>query len=184
MEDGIKLVIFDLDGTLIKLPVNYAKLRHEIAEILGVDKIDSIIKNLSSIKDDKRKRVFSLWDELELEALPNMKEVAEGIEVYNKFYDKIKCLVTLQGIRVVERILERTGLYFDYIVTREISLVRSEQIKVIVERFGVNPKNILMIGDRESDKDAAETIGCKFTFVKGNAVHNLVKKFSDGGEVI
>jgi HAD superfamily hydrolase (TIGR01549 family) len=166
MENNIKLVIFDLDGTLVHLPVDYSRLRREISRILGISKMNSILEVLSNINDDAKKKIFDIWDNLELEALSNMRESAEGIKIYNKFHGKIKCLVTLQGKRVVEKIIKKMGLVFDHIVTREISLVRSEQIRMIVEKFGFDPKNILVIGDKESDKKAAEVVGCKFMLVR------------------
>jgi phosphoglycolate phosphatase-like HAD superfamily hydrolase len=61
--------------------------------------------------------------------------------------------------------LEKTGLSFDYIVTRENSLNRGEQIRIIIEEFRVNPKEVLVVGDRESDKEAAEKAGCMFIFI-------------------
>jgi HAD superfamily hydrolase (TIGR01549 family) len=167
MENNIKIVIFDLDGTLIHLPIEYERLRCEISRILKVNKVDSIVEILSNVGKDTRMKVFDIWDDLELKALSCMKEINEGIKIYNRFNGKFRCLITLQGRRVVERILEKTGLSFDYIVTRENSLNRGEQIRIIIEEFRVNPKEVLVVGDRESDKEAAEKAGCMFIFIGG-----------------
>jgi len=94
-----------------------------------------------------------------------MTEDARGIRLYNVFCDKVRCLVTLQGRQVVERILEETGLSFDQVVTREDSLSRIEQIRMVIDRFGIDPKEVLFIGDKESDREAAERNGCLFMFV-------------------
>lgn len=166
MENGIKLVIFDLDGTLVNLPIDYDRLKMEFARILGTDEISPISKTLSRIDEKTRGKIFEVWTSLELEALPKLELIGEGIELYNKFSNKIRCLVTLQGRRIVEKILERIGLSFDFIVTRENGLFRDEQIRMVLQKFGVNPESVLMIGDRESDKEAAEKVGCKFIFVK------------------
>ena len=166
MRNEVRLVIFDLDGTLVSLPVDYDKLKLEIRKILGIDDISPISEKLSKIDDVKRKKIFEIWTKFEFEALPKLKLVEEGIELYRKYCNKIRCLVTLQGRRVTEAILERVNLSFDFIVTRENSLFRSEQIELIIQKFKINPKNVLMIGDRESDKKAAEKVGCKFIYVK------------------
>lgn len=162
----ISLVIFDLDGTLVSLPVDYDRLKLEIGKILGTTDLSPISEKLSNIDDVSRRKVFEVWTKFEFEALPRLRLIEEGIKIYHKYHDKIRCLVTLQGRKITEEILKRINLYFDFIVTREDSLFRSKQIKMVVQRFRVNPANVLMIGDRESDRKAAEEAGCKFVYVK------------------
>ncbi|MEM2027373.1 MAG: HAD-IA family hydrolase [Candidatus Bathyarchaeia archaeon] len=166
MERDIKLVIFDLDGTLVYLPIKYERLREEMSRVLGVNKVDSILGALANIDGDLKMKIFDIWSRLEVEALPELREIDEGIKIYNKFHGKIRCLVTLQGKLIVERILKKTGLSFDHIITREDSLNRDEQIKMIIKKFNVDPREILVVGDRESDREAAKRFGCKFVFVK------------------
>lgn len=177
MVDGIKLVIFDLDGTLIHLPINYDKLKNEISKILKIRNTSSILKALSNLNREAKARIFDVWSELEFEALPAMVEIDEGIKLYNSFQHTPKCLVTLQSRRVVTEILKRTGLHFDHIVTREDSLIRSEQIKIAIEKFKVKPNVVLVVGDRESDREAAEENGCKFIFVEKNIKSSLMRIF-------
>ncbi|MCX8171210.1 MAG: HAD-IA family hydrolase [Candidatus Bathyarchaeota archaeon] len=166
MEDDIKLVVFDLDGTLIHLPIQYDRLKHEISKILRVNKVDSILSAISKAGLDERNKIFKIWDSLEAEAFLGMKKIEEGIRIYNDFHDKLKCLVTLQGRRVVRKILEETGLTFNHIITREDSVNRDEQLRIAIEKFKINPKEILVVGDRESDKEAAEKLGCRFIFIR------------------
>lgn len=164
--EGIKLVIFDLDGTLVHLPINYEKLRNEIRRTLKIEHVPSILGVLSNLDEKTRTKIFDVWSKLELEALPNMVEIAEGIKLYESFQHTHKCLVTLQGRHIVTKILEKVGLHFDYIVTREDSIVRSKQIKIVIEKFKIKPNEVLVIGDRENDKKAAEENGCSFMFVR------------------
>ena len=132
MEREIKLVIFDLDGTLVDLPIDYEKLKLEFKVLLGTNDISPISEKLSKIKRALRKRIFEIWTKLEFEALPKLKPVKEGIDLYYKFYDKIKCLVTLQGQRVTDIILKKISLSFDFVVTREDNLFRDGQIKIVL----------------------------------------------------
>jgi len=165
LEGHIKLVIFDLDGTLVHLPIKYEGLKNEISRILKVDEVNSILETISNVEGNLRREIFEVWDKFELEALQNLKENRDGMEIYNRFHGKTRCLVTLQGMSAVKKILEKTGLSFDYIVTREDSLSRSKQIKMVIEKFGANVKETLFVGDRESDRRAAEEVGCSFIFV-------------------
>ena len=166
MRDEVRLVIFDLDGTLVSLPVDYDGLKLEIRRILGTDDISPISEKLSKIDNTSRRKVFEVWTKFELEALPRLKLIEEGIKLYHKYHNKARCLVTLQGRRITEAILRRLNISFDFIVTREDSLFRSEQIKIVIQKFRVKPADTLMIGDRESDKKAAEKVGCRFIYVK------------------
>jgi len=162
----IKVVIFDLDGTLIHLPIDYNKVRFEIAEILKVKNVDSISNALLNIGEEIRVKIFKLLDKYEVDAIQNMREIKEGIKIYNIFRDKIRCLVTLQGNLAVKEIVKITGLSFNLIVTREFSLNRCEQLKAVIRMFNVDPREVLFVGDKENDKKAAEKIGCSFLFVR------------------
>jgi len=166
MADEIKLIIFDLDGTLVNLPVDYEKLKLEFTRILKTNDITPISKKLSNVDKKTRRELFKMWTKLELEALPKIEVIDKGIELYNRFYDKVRCLITYQGREVAESILKKMNLFFDLVVTREDSLSRSEQICRILRKFKVHPKNVLVVGDRESDREAAERLGCKFIFIR------------------
>lgn len=162
----IKVIIFDLDGTLVHLPIDYEKLRAEISITLKMKEVDSILNVLLNINEKDRAKIFRLLDKYELDAIQNMREIKEGIKIYNDFRDKIRCLVTLQGKLTVKGIIKRTGLSFDFVVTREFSLDRYEQIRAAIKVFNVDPREVLFICDKENDKKAAEKVGCKFLLVK------------------
>ncbi|MEM1514810.1 MAG: HAD-IA family hydrolase [Candidatus Bathyarchaeia archaeon] len=165
--EQIKIVIFDLDGTLVNLPIDYEKLRNEIAGILKVRRVNSILNTLLNINEESRAEIFKILDAYELNAIKNMREIAEGIKIYNDSRNKVRCLVTLQGELAVKEIMRVAGLSFDVIITREFSLDRYEQIKAVIERFNVSPGEVLFVGDRETDEKAAKKIGCNFILIKG-----------------
>ncbi|MEM1587167.1 MAG: HAD-IA family hydrolase [Candidatus Bathyarchaeia archaeon] len=171
--EHIKIVIFDLDGTLVHLPIDYKKLRAEISSMLKMKKTSFILNILFNISEKDQTKIFRLLDKYELEAVQNMKEIKEGMKIYSDFRDKVRCLVTLQGELAVKEIIKRTGLSFDFVVTREFSLDRYEQIKAAIKMFDADPREVLFVGDKENDKKAAEKIKCKFL---------LIKNVGDGGE--
>lgn len=163
----IKVVIFDLDGTLVHLPIDYEKIRNEIARILRMKRVDSLLDALLNIDEELRMKIFKILDIYELNAIKNMRKIAEGIKIYNDSRNKVRCLVTLQGELAVKEIMRITGLSFDAVITREFSLDRYEQIKAIIKRFNISPKEALFVGDRERDEKAAKKIGCNFLLIKG-----------------
>ena len=72
----------------------------------------------------------------------------------------------MQGKILVQNILKRFNLFFDYIITREDSLDRSEQLIIAVKKLGTQFQNVLFIGNTEEDNFHAKKIGCKFLKVE------------------
>lgn len=158
----IRAVIFDLDGTLIHLPVNYEKLFEEFKKIMKTNTVRPVTDIVARLDETTKKKVFKVWDDAELEALPKMSINEEGAKLYEKFSPKPKALVTMQGKAVAEKILQTTKFSFKIIITREHSLNRIEQLQKAAEMLGVKPQEILFIGDAENDSASARKFGCKF----------------------
>jgi len=162
----IKAVVFDLDGTLVNLPIDYAKLFREFRRIMNVSDVRPLVDTVSRVDEDKRKQVFRAWDEAELAVSERITVNEEGMKIYREFTDKPKALVTLQGKKMVKIILERVGLSFDVIVTREDALSRVEQLKKAAEKLNTRFKNLLFVGNTNNDSVAAEKLSCQFLKVE------------------
>jgi len=162
----IEGVIFDLDGTLVNLPINYDSLHHELQKLLKTVEIKPITEAIPKLNDKQRKALYQFWTRLEIDALPNVKVNKDGIRVYRKFCKKPSALVTLQGKEVVQRIMELVKLSFVIILTREDGFDRVEQIEAAIEKLGLKAQNVLMVGDRESDRKAAQKLGCQFLMIQ------------------
>lgn len=162
----IEAVIFDLDGTLIHLPIDYEKLFHEIRKITKISNVRPLTKVIAQLDEETKMKIFDVWNKIELEALPNMKVNNGGIAHYKKFMEKQRALITMQGKPLVEILLKRLGLSFDFVLTREDSLSRVEQLKIAAEKLGKQTRNILFIGNTNEDMLAAKTLGCQFLRVE------------------
>jgi HAD superfamily hydrolase (TIGR01549 family) len=162
----IEAVIFDLDGTLIHLPIDYEKLFQEIGKITKMSNVRPLTKVVAKLDEETKRKVFDIWDKIEMEALVNMKVNQEGITYYKKFLEKQKALVTMQGKPLVQIVLKRLGLSFNLVITREDSLSRVEQLKIAAETLAIQMQNILFIGNTNEDMLAAKTVGCQFMRVK------------------
>ena len=158
----IEAVIFDLDGTLIDLPINYEQLFSEFSKILKTDNIQPVTKTLSKLDPETKKRVFQVWDEKENLAWKRGTIKKEGAAIYRRFSDKPKALVTMQGKSLVQEILKSSGFSFDSVVTREDDLERTEQLKIAAWKLGVPLGKILFVGNTEGDAAAAENVACQF----------------------
>ena len=163
----IEAVIFDLDGTLINLPIDYDQLFREFSKILKAEDIQPITKTLSNLDTETKKRIFQVWDEKENLAWKKGTTRKDGMAIYLKFADKPKALVTMQGKSLVQEIMKSSSLSFDSVVTREDSLERTEQLKIAARKLGVPlGKQILFVGNTEGDATAAKNVECQFMRVQ------------------
>ena len=162
----IKAVVFDLDGTLANVPIEYEKLFEEFRKIMNMDNVRPLADTVSKVNKTTRKQVFKAWDAAELAASQKITFNKEGIEVYRKFVDKPKALVTMQGKRLVKIVLEKAGLTFEFVTTREDTLSRVEQLEKAAERFDVQHKDMLFVGNTNNDSIAAEKLGCQFLIIE------------------
>jgi HAD superfamily hydrolase (TIGR01549 family) len=162
----IEAVIFDLDGTLIQLSIDYEKLFQEFRKIMKVSNLHPLVETVSKLDDKTRKEVFKVWDKAELAALAKMTVNDEGIKIYKKFPQKPKALITVQGKALVKAALERLELSFNVIFTREDSVNRVEQLKNAAQKLGTRIQNVLFVGNTENDFLAAKKVNCQFLRVK------------------
>jgi phosphoglycolate phosphatase-like HAD superfamily hydrolase len=162
----IEGVIFDLDGTLINLPVDYAKLFEDIRKIIKKEAVRPLLETVSKLDAKTRREVFKVWDKAELDASAKMAINEEGIAVYKRFQQKPKALVTMQGRTLMKIALLHFRLAFCVTVTREDSLSRVEQLEKAFQRLGTTAQNLLFVGNTEDDSLAAEKTRCQFLKVK------------------
>tara|TARA_B100001123_G_scaffold141160_1_gene164039 strand:- start:600 stop:1193 length:594 start_codon:yes stop_codon:yes gene_type:complete len=183
----IELVIFDLDGTLIKLPVRYDFLRNELKDRFGIQGESFLIPMiLENTKDNNeiKNQAFDLICKEECNAINDL-EIHEGaIEVIKEIHSKNKkiALVTLQCERAANQILDIMGIkdLFLNIFTRDDYTDRYEQIINTMKKFDSTADKTLMIGDRINDFDSAEKAGCESIIIRrgdqqGNERMNWVK---------
>jgi len=159
-------VIFDLDGTLIHLPIDYDKLFREFSKIMKTDNVRPLTKTMCKLDGKTRKLVFKTWDRAEAEALTGMITNDDGISLYKKYSEKPNALVTMQGKALVKTVLKRLGLSFNFVMTRENSLDRAEQLKTAAEKLKTPLSNILFIGNTDEDRLTAKTVSCQFLRVE------------------
>ncbi|MEM3730878.1 MAG: HAD-IA family hydrolase [Candidatus Bathyarchaeia archaeon] len=166
----IKAVIFDFDGTLVHLQIDYDKLFKELSKITRIKNVRPLTKVTAQLDEETKQKAFNVWNRIELEAITNMKVNSEGMAHYQRFLEKRKALVTMQGKPFLEIALKRLGISFDYIVTREDSLDRVKQLEIAAKKLRTLAQNILFIGNTDGDMIAAKNFGCQFLRVKNESL--------------
>ena len=161
-----RVVVFDLDGTLVNLPIDYEKLFQEVRERAKISDVHPITSTISKLDAKSRGEIFKVWDKLEAIAWQQGTVKKTGITLYHKFSKEPKALVTMQGKTLTRNILDSLKLSFDVIVTREDSLDRAEQLRIAAHALSVSLKDVLFIGNTEGDAVAAETVESQFLRVE------------------
>lgn len=159
--------VFDLDGTLVDLPINYRAMATEFKQIMDIEEVRPILKTVGEIKDlQTRKRVFDAWESYELAVVQKTSAHKEGIRIYRAHVLEPKALVTMQGKKTVNILSGKFGLDFGVVITREDSFDRVEQLKMAAAKLKVDLRDILFVGNMDNDSESAKKAGCQFLRVK------------------
>ncbi|MCW4006481.1 MAG: hypothetical protein NWF04_07825 [Candidatus Bathyarchaeota archaeon] len=158
----IAAVIFDLDGTLVDIPIDYPSMYAEFRQILGTADVCPLTQKIPQLPPELKAKVFAAWDKAEDAAKNAITPKPQGMTLYQKHVNKPKALVTLQGKALAAPLIQELNLPFDVVLTREDSLNRQEQLQTAAKQLNHPLKNILFIGNSDSDQKAAQTLNCQF----------------------
>lgn len=189
-----KAVIFDLDGTIIDLAVDWSQLKRNLSDKFAEDyKIDchfkSISKCLSEIvkkkDEDNLKKFFKIIEEHEtrnIEKSTPIEETKFFINNLKKFgikNDVKLAVMSLNTRKTIEKALLLTALTskIDFIVGRED--VRNwkpnpDGLLKILEKLNIDKSKALFIGDMEKDLIAGERAGIESYLI--DELKNLVNE--------
>jgi len=155
---GIQGVVFDMDGTLVASEYDWPAIRAR----LGVSGA-SIIDELNDLPEPER---TERWAELE-----EIERVASDAAHLNGGVRRLMSLFEARGVKTAlvtnnsdsntGRLLERFGLQFEVVLTRDSGLWKPSGAPIIeaMSRLGVAPDRCLVVGDSRYDVDAARAAG-------------------------
>ena len=161
-----RAVVFDLDGTLVNLPIDYEKLFQEVRERAKISDVNPITKTIAKLDAKTKEEVFKVWDRIEAIAWQQGTVKKAGISLYRKFAKEPKALVTMQGKTLTRNIIDSLKLSFDVTITREDSLDRAEQRRIAARKLNVSLKDVLFVGNTEGDSVAAKNVESQFLRVE------------------
>jgi phosphoglycolate phosphatase-like HAD superfamily hydrolase len=165
---NVRNLIFDLDETLVLLPVDWNLVYREVGRILGreVSSFTAILPMLWG--SELYEEVSRLVEKYEFESLSGLIVLDNSPYVLRKLGESYTLnLTSLQSRGVIETVLNFMGVrrLFRVIVSRNERPTRREQIKLVLSKGGYEASETMMVGDRLNDVVSALDNNCKVALV-------------------
>jgi HAD superfamily hydrolase (TIGR01509 family) len=152
--EGIRAVVFDMDGTLIDSTYDWPEIRRRLGVTGG-----SIIDDLNGLPEPDRSRRWAELEEIEGRATDEATLHEGVLELLDLLASRgfTTALVTNNTETNTRRLLERFGLRFDVVLTRDSGLWKPSgaPVAAAADRLGFAPEACLGVGDSRYDVLAA-----------------------------
>jgi HAD superfamily hydrolase (TIGR01549 family) len=160
----IKLVIFDLDGTIVENNYDWAAIRQE----LGI-KNGSILDYLGNLPEPERSQKYALLETHERHQTEEAR-LKPGVREFLSWLDSrqiMTALVTNNNQQNAGFLLNRFGLKFNLILTRESGLYKPSGAPLIRvrEQLRVAAEETAVVGDTSYDLLAGREAGVARIFI-------------------
>jgi len=159
--DSFKAIIFDLDGVIVKSGLDFKLIGKEI---FGSELDEPVLEQIEQLKDpEEKKRALKILENHETRAAFT-SELNFGIMALLRLLcqKKIKrAIVTRNSRKSVSIVLDRFGLDFDAVITRKEAPPKpaKEPVLLACEKMGLQPEEVILIGDYEFDMLAGKRAG-------------------------
>lgn len=116
-----------------------------------------------AVTDQEKEALNGRFREIALEEVANCPLVPGAQEVLDRWHGRVPMYVASGAPEEELRmILQRRGLSGYFAEICGSPEVKTRILRAIVQRAGVNPQHVVMIGDASTDQHAAETVGTRF----------------------
>ncbi len=160
-----KAVIFDMDGTITRPYLDFAKIKRE----LGCE--DGILEFIDSLEGDRKREAIAkvqAWQRDGAEASTLNPGVRELLALLAE--RRIPTAILTRNDRAaVEIVLREHNLRFDVVVTADDRLPPKpspEPVRHIAARLGVDPRETWVVGDFRFDIESGREAGATTVFLR------------------
>lgn len=189
----VRLVVFDMDGTLLGAPKTFQELKEELkSKLLNMGVDEELIGDLTPMYESLKRisletgrdfeELYSLLVELEAERIEESFLFDGAIEVLEFLRERRipMALMTRSSRKAAMKALEMHGIeeYFSLISTRddvpqEDLKPNTGQLEAIISHFGVEPSKVLVVGDHGYDIIPAKKLGCLSVKITGHTAGRM-----------
>jgi len=158
---ALKLVIFDLDGTLLAPALDFDAIRAEI----GLPPGATILEAMDTLSEAERARAGAILDRHEAEAADRSRLMPGAGELLDWLRARgiRTAVLTRNSRRSVERACRRHGLRFSAVVARGDHVPKPSPVGVrhLMSTLGTEPEETIVVGDFRFDVEAGAAAGCR-----------------------
>ncbi|ASJ13192.1 glycosyltransferase [Thermococcus thioreducens] len=189
----VKLVVFDLDGTLVGAPKPFAEIKEELKSRLvemGIPKeiigdMTPMYENLLRISRETGRdfeELYAVLVELESERMRDSFLFEGVLEVLDflRERDVKMAIMTRSSRKAALKALEMHGVsgYFEVVSTRDDVppddlKPNPGQLRRIIEAFGLEPTKVLVVGDHGYDILPARELGALSVMITGHTAGRM-----------
>lgn len=164
----IKVLGMDLDGTLVQMRMDFAKIRKEIGVPNGADPL----RYIEGLPKKDATRMTRYIESMEREAAEQAELTTGAKELMDhcKSSDIKVVIITRNSEESTKRTLELLGVEVDMIVSREHAEPKPspEPIHLVLTHFGLKPHQMGYVGDYIYDIQAGNSAGVKTVLLTSN----------------
>lgn len=173
VSDEYEAVVYDLDGTLVRLDVDWAQVEREVEtelDAVGVDPDDHDMWEMLTAAETSGigEQVHEVIAGHEREGAENSKRLPTADILPTVDVPVGVCSLNCEA--ACRTALERHDLieFVDVVAGRDSVPARKPDPRAltwVLDELGVDPENALFVGDSESDEETAERAGTDFQWV-------------------
>ena len=163
-----KAILFDLDGTITLPLLDFDAIRREAQVPLGVP----VLEFLETLPPHRRRAVTDILERHEERAARDsaLAPGARRILALARYLGILTGVVTRNSRQSVDLVLQKHGLSFDVVITREDAPPKPSPQPVLAacRSLNVDPADTLMVGDYLFDIQGGRNAGAHTAFCPGH----------------
>ncbi|HPP29406.1 MAG TPA: HAD-IA family hydrolase [bacterium] len=184
----MKGVIFDFDGTLVTLSINFKKIKEKILKEAEKHKLKiynrnlpvlELLEEIKKLNGKKGKEFYvrghMILKEEELRASEYTKPGKGAVDLLRRLKTKgIKIGIITRNCRtVVEKVIKKFGILYDVMLTRDdVRKVKpdSSHIEKCLQMMGLKKDDVILVGDHLFDVRAGKMAGILSAGLKSGSI--------------
>jgi HAD superfamily hydrolase (TIGR01509 family) len=166
---SIRLIIFDMDGTLTVPYLDF----HQIRKVIGVPEDGTLtLDYMMSLEGQERERAFEIMQQFEDDAAYNAELQPGVLTLLEELRRRaiVTAVQTRNSRRSVDIVIQKFGIHIDHIFTRDNAEPKPDPgaINSLLGLYGISGEQAVMVGDFWPDVETGRNAGIKTVLLKND----------------